>query len=96
MENPEKCEHDFRRVYAADITAGRSTERSIVVAVLCCNCGVSPIWTLTREGGEQFTVNGEWPATHAVTGYYFDDVEGPSVEFVVREERDERGDKAVG
>lgn len=96
MNDPEVCEHDWRRVYPADIMREIDpTKPSFVVAVLCCRCGKSPLWVLTttmvRQGAEEMLgipdttpandASGDWPASLRITAYYWDEAEGPSVEF---------------
>lgn len=82
MNDPSKCEHDWRRVFPSDINPEWRDNR--VVAVLCCGCGVSPVRMIGVHAmaAGAYRVNGDWPSDHRITGFY-EGERGPSVEFEI-------------
>lgn len=82
MNDPAECDHDFRRLEASDINPEYDDR---LVAVVCAGCGKSPVYFTTTgvPMGKPFVVNGQWPDSHRVIDWGWDDTTGPSVEFEI-------------
>lgn len=85
MNDPEHCQHDFRRVFPRHVTAQMpTTPGEEVLAVLCCGCGKSPIY-FERLGVENrpetIRPTGDWPDELKITDYEWGRDEGPAVNF---------------
>lgn len=87
MNSPDDCEHDFRLVFPHHVTDQQPTGGERVMFVLCCGCGRSPIYfeQLGRELPRDTRAKGGWPPELRITNLYWDRGEGPSVEFVERQ-----------
>lgn len=79
-----ECDHDFRRVAYSHVNPAYGNGP---LAVLCCNCGRSPVTVLTTwvQGTPlpRFKVSGDWPDDHKITDWAVDDSGIPSVEFEI-------------
>lgn len=89
MEDPDACQHDFRRLYPRHVTGQVKTDPDEqVLAVLCCRCGCSPLrfmrnqeWREIRRGNAGAFE--EWPESLRVTDYeWASGAGGPRVKFV--------------
>lgn len=88
MNDPSKCEHDFRMVFPRHITQQVPTGEEKVLFVVCSGCGKSPIYFTQLRGLELPVVRPsglEWPEHLVITDYEWDRGDGPSVEFRMRE-----------
>lgn len=82
MESPD-CDHDFRRVYPSTLRGEYRENGEPVLAILCCECGVSPLTMLRKdEPLPRFEVNGDWPDDRRISEWLVSDIGVPSVEIV--------------
>ena len=90
MNDPERCQHDFKRVFPRHVTAQAPTKPGgeAVLAVLCCGCGKSPIYFEQLGAGnrpESIRPSGDWPDHLQITDYEWGRDIGPAVQFRSRD-----------
>jgi hypothetical protein len=88
VNDPDTCQHDFKRVFPRHVTGQVPTSPGgeQVLAVVCCGCGKSPLYfdTLRYQGRnrpETILPSGDWPEHLVITDYEWGNDFGPSVEF---------------
>lgn len=86
--------HDWRRIYPRHITRQVQTDPTeSVLFIVCCRCGRSPLYSGTREEWRDYYRSSagafpDWPEDKRITGYEWDQDDGPSVTFEVEESHD--------
>lgn len=85
MNDPDTCQHDFKRVFPRHVTGQAKTGAEAVLAVICCGCGKSPIFfeVIANSKNRPLTIRptGDWPDHLLVTDYEWGHGSGPSLEF---------------
>jgi hypothetical protein len=87
VNDPESCQHDFKRVFPRHVTAQAPTRpEEKVLAVLCSGCGKSPIY-FEQLGSKNRPLSirptGSWPENLQITDYEWGRDTGPAVKFRV-------------
>lgn len=90
MNDPEHCQHDFKRVFPRHVTAQMPTKPGgeNVLAVICAGCGKSPLF-FEQLGAtnrpETIRPTGDWPDDLQITDYEWGRDIGPAVKFRPRD-----------